>query len=344
MAHITDDMMIENVYIIIVNWNGWRDTVECLESVFRMDYKSFKVVVCDNDSRDSSLNNIEDWANGRFILDPIQGHPLHALSSPPVQKPVTLKRYLQHEAEQSSAPRDNERLILIRNERNLGFAGGNNVGLRYALAHADLSYAWLLNNDTVVQKDALTCLVRRMHERSDAGMCGSTIPYYSDPDRIWALGGGAYNKWIARSRSIGYLQSMRQSIPRDKIEAKIDYIVGASMLVSRAFLEDIGLVNEDYFLYYEEYDWALRARRKYKLAYAHDSIVYHKAGASTETVFKKGLTRNSPIWHEMRSHLRFTRRFFPLLLPVVVIRRGIQALLLLAKAGAVRFFDLFEIK
>jgi GT2 family glycosyltransferase len=326
----------DNVYIVIVNWNGWKDTIECLESVFRNDYPSYRVVVSDNGSHDGSLEKIKEWADGLLSVDTAVGHPLYGLSHPPVQKPIPYREYSRTEAEKGGTPDRNEKLILIRNLSNLGFAGGNNVGLRYVLSCDDFGYVWLLNNDTVIKQDALTCLVRRMRERRDAGMCGSTLPYYSDPDRVWALGGGRYNKWLAQSRNIGHLSPAAETPSVAAIESELDYLAGASMLVSRSFLKDIGLMCEDYFLYYEEPDWALRAKGRYTLAYAPDSIVYHKVAVSTGLLNKKGLSRDSSIWHEMRSHVRFTRRFFPKFSPIVVIKRGIQALLLLSKNGVVR--------
>jgi GT2 family glycosyltransferase len=330
----------DNVYIIIVNWNGWRDTIECLESVFRNDYPSYRVVVCDNGSQDMSLEKIREWADGLLTVDTAPGHPLYELSHPPAKKPIPYREYTRAEAERGENSGNSERLILIRNQFNLGFAGGNNVGLRYVLARDDFGYAWLLNNDTVIKQDALTRLVQRIRERANAGMCGSRIPYYSDPDHVWALGGGRYNIWLAQSGNIGHMSSVSETLSRDTIEAELDYLAGASMLVSRSFLKDIGLMSEDYFLYYEEPDWALRAKGKYTLAYAPDSIVYHKVGVSTGMLNKKGLSRDSSIWHEMKSQLRFTRRFFPVTLPVVVIKRGCQSLLLILKYGVFRLVQL----
>jgi len=318
----------ENVYIIIVNWNGWKDTIECLESVFRNDYPSYQVVVCDNGSQDGSLDKIKAWAAGDLKNDVPRENPLYSLSNPPVAKPVFFEEYTRSEAESRVKRSTNARLILIRIPSNLGFSGGNNVGLRYALSQDDFSYAWLLNNDVVIKPDALTHLVQRMRDKKDAGMCGSTMPYYSQPETIWALGGGKYNKWTARSCNIGHLQPAQKTISREEVEASLDYLAGASMLVSRAFLHEIGLLSEDYFLFYEEPDWALRGKGKYALAYAPESIVYHKVGASTTLLDKDTDHRKAFVSHAMKSHIRFTLKFFPFFLPSVLARRGVQVLFL----------------
>jgi len=319
VAHGTTSM--DKVYIIIVNWNGWKDTIECLESVFRNDYASYQVIVCDNGSQDDSLENIKRWATGKLEKEVLPSNPLYSLSFPPVRKPVSFIEYTREEVDavRSLNPTD-ARLILIKNAANLGFAGGNNVGIRYALDRDDFRHVWLLNNDVVIKPDALSHLVRRMNEKKDAGMCGSTIPYYSAPDTVWTLGGGIYNKWLSRSHSIGNMEPVRDAASGFDVEGTMEYLAGASMLVSRAFLHEVGLMNEEYFLYFEEPDWALRGKGKFSLAYAPESIVYHKVGASTKLIDEPGISSRSSKFHAMKSHLLFTRNYFPLFIPLLLAR------------------------
>ena len=123
--------------------------------------------------------------------------------------------------------------IILQSGANLGFAGGMNVGLRYALAHG-ASYAWLLNNDTLVEPDALTQLVRRMQAKPDAGLCGSTLVYHHDRSKIQAYGGATYNKWLSTSRHVGQDAPSAQEVNVEEVEAQLDYLVGASCLASRA--------------------------------------------------------------------------------------------------------------
>ena len=314
---------MDKVYIIIVNWNGWKDTIECLESVFRNDYASYQVIVCDNGSQDDSLENIKRWATGKLENEVLPSNPLYSLSFPPVRKPVSFIEYTREEVDavRSLDPTD-ARLVLINNAANLGFAGGNNVGIRYALDRDDFSHVWLLNNDVVIKSDALSCLVRRMNEKKNAGMCGSTIPYYFAPDTVWTLGGGIYNKWLSRSHSIGNMEPLRDAASRFDVEGTMDYLAGASMLVSRAFLHEVGLMNEEYFLYFEEPDWALRGKGKFSLAYAPESIVYHKVGASAKLIDESGISNRSSKFHAMKSHLLFTRNYFPLFIPLIIARIG----------------------
>ena len=264
---------------------------------------------------------IKRWATGKLVNEVLPSNLLYSLSFPPVRKPISFVEYTREEvlAVHNLNPTD-ARLILIRNAANLGFAGGNNVGIRYALDRDDFSHVWLLNNDVVIKPDALGHLVRRMNEKKDAGMCGSTIPYYSAPDTVWTLGGGIYNKWLSRSHSIGNMEPLRDAPSRFDVEGTMDYLAGASMLVSRAFLHEVGLLNEEYFLYFEEPDWALRGKGKFTLAYAPESIVYHKVGASTKLIDEPGISNKSSKFHAMKSHLFFTRNYFPLFIPLILAR------------------------
>ncbi|MFA6147230.1 MAG: glycosyltransferase family 2 protein [bacterium] len=309
---------MSRVYILLVNWNGWRDTVECLESVFRIDYPDYRVVVCDNGSTDNSIERIRSWAEGKTTVEVSAENPLRRLSWPPVPKPVSHVEYDRKRAESGGDPAgDSARLILVRTGANLGFAGGNNVGLRHALARDDFEYAWLLNNDTVVEPGALTALVRRMEGAPRAGICGSTLPFYSKPGKLWARSGATYNRWFAYAKCIGIHQPVESPADPEEVERKMDYVAGASMLVSRAFLRDIGLMDEGYFLYFEEPDWAVRARGRYGLAYARDSVVYHKVGASTSSLEKSPGNRSASTLRNSSSAMRFTRKHYPLAVPTV---------------------------
>ena len=306
------------VYIVILNWNGWRDTVECLESVMRLDYPDFRVLVCDNGSTDDSLARIRAWAAGQLAVGGDENHPLYGLSHPPVAKPIAMVEYDRVTAEAGGGDDGSARIALISTGGNLGFAGGNNVAMRYALARGDFSHVWLLNNDTVVEKDALSRLVQRLAERPDAGICGSMLPYYDEPGTIWTAGGGTFNRWLAKSCSIDDRRPLAAASEPWAVEGQMDYVAGASMLVTKRFLEEVGLMGEEYFLYFEEPDWISRARGRFALAYAEGSIVYHKVGISTGRR-DEGPDRTAESYY-FRAQLLFTAKFFPVALPLVLGR------------------------
>lgn len=306
------------VYVILVNWNGWGDTVECLESLLRSEPEGVRVIVCDNGSTDGSLEHLKSWAAGGVEALAPAG-PLQRFSFPPVAKPVSCRVLTREEAEEGRGDARDAALTIIDTGANLGFAGGNNVGLRFALSRDDFRYAWLLNNDTVVAPGALARLVERMEEMPQAGICGSTLLRYEEPHRVQAHGGGYYCRWIALPWHLGRLKKAGDRVDRRKVEGAMNYVVGASMLVSKNFLQEVGLLCEDYFLYFEESDWAMRARGRFRLAYAPESVVYHKIGGSIGTSSDPRDKSLACDFYSARNRIFFTRRFFPAALPTVYL-------------------------
>ena len=295
------------VYVVILNWNNWEHTIACLESVFQLDYANFRVVVCDNGSSNDSEARLRDWAAGKLpapAVDPA------TLTAPATAKPLPLTFHARADAESGGMP-DDHALVLVQTGANLGFAGGCNVGIRYALARGDAEYVWLLNNDTVVEKSALTALVRRACQDASIGLVGSTLLSLRPSNRVQALGGGVL-RWTGTTRHIGYRATWPVAASTLRgVEDEMDYVVGASMLASRRMLDDIGLMSEDYFLYYEELDWAYRARERFRIAYAPESIVHHIEGGAS------GFSLNR--YYYYRSMVRFAWRHRRLCLPCVLM-------------------------
>lgn len=314
-------MSIPFVYILLLNWNGWADTVECLESIFKSDYDNFRVIICDNDSMDHSCDHIKAWAEGRLDVFVQRDSCFHSYSLSPAAKPIPYVAYTRTTAEEGGQPEDTHaKIIIVQTGGNLGFAGGNNVGLRYALSRNDFDYVWLLNNDTVIDRSALSCLVKGTRENPRFGICGSTLLYYGKPDHVQALCGGTVNKFWGTSKHL--FEDTRFELPVNRYEvlAKVDYVSGASMFVSKEFLTSIGLLNEEYFLYYEEIDWCTRGRSQFDLQYCPESIVYHKEGASIGSSCDTTLTSNTADYYSIRSRLLFTKRHHPIFLLFVVLR------------------------
>ena len=213
-------MKYPKVYIIILNYNGWADTIECLESVLRNDYPNYQVIVIDNNSPNNSMEYIKAWAEGKLDVWVKPEHPLRHLSFPPVKKPIPYVYYTREGAEKGGDPDLEKRmeqnnpegittkypLIFIQTGENLGFAGGNNVGIRYSLAEGDFEYIWLLNNDTVIEQNSLSKLVEKAEkykkEERKVGIIGSKLLYYDNPKIIQGIG-GMYNKWFAVGKHLG---------------------------------------------------------------------------------------------------------------------------------------------
>lgn len=184
---------------------------------------------------------------------------------------------------------------LIETGRNLGFAGGVNAGIRRALEQ-DAQYIWLLNNDAQPRPDALTALVAKATSDPRFGAIGSVLLYTDDSADVQAWGGGRVSRWT------GY--PFHATTPRD--DSWFDYITAASVLLSRRALDDIGLLDEGFFLYYEDADLSFRLRKRgWKLGVAVGSTVLHKENASS------GKNRRKVDRFSTVSGIRFLRKHSP---------------------------------
>lgn len=294
------------VGVVLINWCGWRDTLLALETLFSGDYPYFDAVVVDNDSGDDSVEHILAWAQGREVAE-LPGHLVGKVRVRPEQGSVS--HTLLTENKLVAAPALG-RLTVIRAARNGGFAAGNNLALNYLRNQGAYDYFWLLNNDAFPAPDALSHLVARAKDDPGIGMVGSTLIYAGRPETVQALGGAEYRQASGRGLHLGAESPVAQlpDIDVADVERRMAYIVGASMLVSARFLERIGLMEEGYFLYFEEIDWAERGKPDFKLGYAKRSLVYHKAGGSTQAASRRSALA---AYYIARNRLLFTQRFYP---------------------------------
>ena len=298
--------------IVLVNWNRWEDTIECLESLFRSTIP-VRVVVVDNGSTNDSLAKIAAWAQGNIEATAVSP-AMTRFSTPPIPKPfgcVALDAAQAPETDPGSAM-----LTLIDGGGNLGFAAGNNLGLRHLLRDPSLDYFWLLNNDTVIETGAANALVMRMDATHRVGMCGTVVRYYHRPNEIQALNGSRFSALSGASQGIGRGQPITMPFDPAKVARETDFVLGASLGVSRRFIEVVGLMEESYFLYFEEIDWAYRNNDRFEIAFAHGAIVYHKEGHSIGSSATAGQRSPTAEYYLMRSRLAFVKRRQPLLLPV----------------------------
>ncbi len=292
--------------IVLVNWNGWRECIECLDSLFAQDHLNCHIVIVDNDSADGSIEQIARWCESPRAKSTWRSLPgVARITQHPSPRPI-LHRIFDRPDGVVPPPPPSCPLTLIRSGRNLGFAGGCNLGVR-AAGPANFDYFWFLNADTVVDRAALTELLARAARDAATGIVGSTLIFYDRPEVVQALGGAQLDPADGSSRHIGYLTAADRA-PEDGalVEREMAYVVGASMLVSAEFIRRVGPMQEDYFLYYEEIDWAMRGRGEFTLGYAPRSRVYHKSGANSSKVIPLGTAR-----YYYRNRLRFVRRFLP---------------------------------
>ncbi len=249
--------MTPSVNVIILNWNGYSDTVELIESLFKISYDNFKIIVVDNNSEYDDVN----------LLTKNYGDKIHI---------ITLKD-------------------------NLGFTGGNNVGIQYAL-EAKADFILLLNNDTVVEPDFLNYLVYEMLEDNDVGMTVPKINYYDNPDLVWYAGG-----YISKIRSSGFTIGERD-FSENHIENKyVTFATGCCLLIKSAIIKDINLLDENYFLYLEDVDYCMRCSMAgYKILLVAKSKIYHKVSISA-----KKENNLLPLYYVTRNRFYFLKKFYP---------------------------------
>ena len=295
--------------IIILNWNGWEDTIECLESLQKLDYPEYQTIVVDNGSTNDSLENIKNWCEGKIP------HNMNLEKSSSDFKPLKYIEYKKSIAE-SGGKIEKERiiekypssrkLIIIRSDNNYGFPGGNNIAIKYTL-RKKYDYVWLLNNDTVIDKNALKEMVNIAESDEKIGMVGSKIINFDHSDLI--------NVKKAIDNKNNHFNN--KSIP-------VKWIEGSSLLAKKKTIEQIGLLDENYFLYGEDKDWCTQARQKgWKLVRALKSIIWHKWGASTKSgrikknFFGKKVIRIPwesyliPGYYEARNGVYYTKKNLP---------------------------------
>jgi len=269
--------MSPRVSIIILNWNGWRDTVECLESVYQIDYPNYDVIVVDNGSNDDSIKRIKEYCAGKIRVES------KFFEYDPTNKPIRVFDIDEEEARTCKFNKKlyekyniRKRLILIKNKKNYGFTGGNNIAMRFAMNVLDPKYILLLNNDTVVDKNFLSELVKVAESDLKIGIVQSKILRKDNPRIIDSTGHVfKWGKFIDRGHGeIDFGQY-------DRIK-EIESACGASLLLRVEMLKKIGLFNDYFFAYYEDIELSLRAKKfGWQILFCPTSIVYHKGHGSS---------------------------------------------------------------
>jgi GT2 family glycosyltransferase len=249
------------VTVVVLNWNGGADTIECLESLAPLSAAGHQIVMVDNGSTDGSLEQVR--LNFTYV-----------------------------------------RVIDVGENR--GFAGGNNVGIRAAIEDG-AEYVLLLNNDTVVAPDLIEELLRVAQTTPDAGVLGPKIYYYAEQDRIWSAGGF----WDKKARCFEQLgDGERDEGQFDKI-CDTEFVVGCAMFVPAQVFRDVGLLDEQFFLNYEEIDFSYRVRcAGYRAIYVPRAKLWHKVsvafGGEDSPLKDYFIFRNRLLW--AKRHLPLRRR------------------------------------
>lgn len=213
--------------IILLNYNGYRDTMECIKSIKKNEIDlNYYIIVVDNNSSDNSVEVIS------LIED----------------------------------------IIVIKRNVNDGFSAGNNVGIRYALKTLNSKYILLLNNDTIITKNAISNMLENIKNDDSTGMVTCKLIKENDKKTIDCYGG--IINWNKVVGNFNYVKE-ENNLYYSKISS------GACMLIKKEVFEKVGYLSEDYFMYFEDLDYSVRViENNYKIQVVPDSVIYHKGGAT----------------------------------------------------------------
>ncbi|WP_313513816.1 glycosyltransferase [Sphingobacterium sp.] len=263
----------DNYFIVILNWNGWKDTQLCIESILKNTLdNNFNIILVDNGSSIDEIKEIKEYCNERFdfVINDSKEVFLDSSFSLP-------KQYHDY--------KNNKKIIFIENNENLGFAIGNNIALRM-LRTINVKYALLLNNDTEVTPRSLSNMYTNLlnHEKNKVVAVIPQIRYFSPNNLIWNCGGNI--NWLGIRK---YLYPMKD-VNNFQLTGNtyVDYGTGCAILFD---LEKVGLLSEKYFFGEEDFEMAYRIKRnKGRILCTFDSIIYHKVGASRVKISDKKIS------------------------------------------------------
>lgn len=285
-----------NCAVIIINYNNSKDTIDCLASIISLAKQPKYIVVVDNGSSDNSAELIckalENTGPVSLIYD--ENYPLEL-----------------------------EKNILIQLTDNDGFSAGNNAALKL-LVSTDCDAFWLLNNDTIVVKNSLSTLCDRLNAKPTAAMCGSTLVHMDDKITVQCSAGAKFSELLGTTKFINNglsIYNVTVQAP-EQVESMLGEITGASILMHRSVVEECGLMDESYFLYREDSEWSIRVRKRgYCLAWAPQSVVYHKEGGTSEAKSTGGCRQRSLLvdFLGIRNRFYLMKTYYPWFVPTALL-------------------------
>ncbi len=241
--------------IVIVNYNGIIHNQECIDSILNSSYSNIEIIIVDNKSVDSSIEELERIYN--------------------------------------------ENITVIKNTENLGFAGGTNIGIKYAISNG-CDYVLLLNNDTVIDKNMIGYMLKTSRENYNA-VVSPKIYYYEPSNVIWSAGGEInWNRGYTIQYGMGKIDNGQWDDKRE-----VSFATGCCILIPRRVIEKVGLIQEEYFLYFEDTDYCVNIRKcGFKIIYEPMAKMYHKVSATTG-----GDNNINYVYYIIRNRLLFNHKY-----------------------------------
>lgn len=296
--------------VIIVTFRNAEDAAGCLRALARADAgPRVAIYICENGGREAADRLIAVLTGPDGPCDPA---PL-----PPALLPPRFVRVSRFRLRAGGAARQQIDVHVGEAVENLGYGGGVNAWLEPLLAVPDWSGVWVLNPDAEPAPDALMQLesYAALHDRA---MIGSRLSAGRRLDIVHCRG-LAWRKWRAATRAVDFLAAASICPPPGDVDRRLDAPSGASMYVTRGCVERIGLMDERYFLYFEDLDWGLRAKRHGGVGYAHASIVVHEGGTTIGTSPSRRTQSPLAVYLDFRNRILFVRKHFAVWVPWTVL-------------------------
>lgn len=251
----------ETTYIIVLNWNGWEDTITCLQSLEFVEGAPFHLVLVDNASSNESVPKLEAF----LATSELKSHT-----------------------------------TFLKNDQNLGFSGGMNTGMDYAMKKG-ARWILLLNNDTTVDPQFLRTMRQAAESNGRIGMLNPKIYLSDPPDKLWSVG-GKVNWMLTKGTHIGYGELDHGQYDKPDIQ-DTGYTTGGCLLIRREVIEEVGMLPLAYFVYYEDVEWSLRTQRAgWRTVVVPAARIWHK-GAASAREFSEAYIR-----YHVRNGLLLARR------------------------------------
>lgn len=262
------------VSIILLNWNGYEDTLEALESLYQINYPKYNVIVADNNSTNDSIEKIKEYTLGNIR---VETEYTKYVDNKPIK--LTIVNEGEYSEIDNTSDENEKKLLLIKNNENYGFAKGNNIAIDYTIKYDNPDYILLLNNDTIVDPNFLEKMINVAQNDSKIGLLGPKFYYYDyegSHETIWCIGSVVDLDHFPGHHSI--MEEPDYDLTQDVIEC--DWVSGAGALIKTEAMPESYLSTE-FFFGCEDVDLAISIKEKgYKVVTVMDSIIWHKVGMS----------------------------------------------------------------
>ncbi len=273
--------MNSRVNIISINYNSAEDMLHCIASLQNASYPNYQLFIVDNQSTDDSV---------KVIIEECKAKGISIIETTP------------NELQNGYDSLDTNAIYLIKNNENKGFAAGNNTGLKFLIQHRPDELVVLLNPDIEIEPDVIQDLVS-LHNGREKLILGNLIHYYNERDKVMYYGGFQVKKWIHGIKNITEKENSDH----------IDAITGAALFTEVKTFIELGLLPEEYFLYWEETDFCTLAKQKgYKIDVNAKSKIFDKVGSSSNSNF----TRE---YLYLLNGLRYYKKYYSLRLPIILL-------------------------